>query len=232
MSRRAAEAGFEEFLEDTLEAIHREFSVSRALAGSGVGPGGVVVERLLNHTPALERRIVEPELARYREALLSQFQVLLDWVESDDPLSAYADELLERDSLVAALDPDVTDAERERVADAVLESLRVLGEGIAPIVERPEDDFWTAAEAAFDRERALALVGEAFPFTGPLRGNEDLFAFRVRIDPSEILGPFALALPDVRVEYTDEAIRAMIEGERQVVEQLQAAVRERFDATG
>lgn len=230
MSRRAAEAGFEAFLDDTLEAIHGEFSVSRALQGKGFGAGGAVVDRLLAHGGALERHIVRPELAKFRKQLLAQFEVLLDYVESDEPLAAFEDALLEHDIFVAALEPSVTEGERERVTEAVLASLQRLADGIEPIVRRPEDEFWAAAEAAFDRTTALELVEEAFPFTGPIRGREELFAFEARIDPSDILGPFALTLPTFTVDYTDEAVRAMTRGERRVIDELKDEVETRFDA--
>lgn len=230
MSRRAAEAGFESFLDDTLDAIHAEFSVARALEGTGFGAGGAVVDRLLGHAGALERRIVEPELARFRERLVAQFQVLLDYVEGDDPLAAHEADLLEHDIFVAALDPEVTGRERELVVDDVLASLQRLADGIEPIVDRPEDEFWAAAEAAFDRAEALDLVERAFPFTGPVRGREDLFAFETRVDPSEILGPFALAIPSFTVDYTDEAVRAMTTAEPRVIDALKREIETRFDA--
>lgn len=229
MSRRAAEAGFEEFLDETLEAIDEEFSVARTLGGGQVDSGGVAVDRLLEHSEKLQRHVVEPELASYRERLLAQFQVLLDYVESDDPLAAYEDALLEHDIFVDALDPAASERERERVIDDVLASLERLADGIAPIVERPEDDFWAAAEAAYDRANAVDLVEEAFPFTGPLRTREELFAFEVTIDPSEILGTLALALPSFTVDYTDEAARAMTEGERRVIEDTKRKIEARFD---
>lgn len=231
MSRRAAEAGFESFLDDTLEAIHGEFSVARALEGKGFGRGGALVDRLLEHTGALEEHIVEPELATYRKQLIAQFEVLLDYVEGDEPLSAYEDRLLAHDIFVGALEPDVTERERELVIEDVLASLQRLADGIEPIVDRPEDDFWTAAEAAFDRREALELVEEAFPFTGPLRGREDLFAFETRVDPSDILGAFAMALPTFTVDYSDEAARSMAAGERRVIDDLQREIETRFDGS-
>lgn len=230
MSRRAAEAGFESFLDDTLDAIHDEFSVTRALEGKGFGRGGTVVDRLLQDTGALEEHIVEPELASYREQLNAQFEVLLDYVEADAPLSAYEDELLAHDIFVDALAPGVSERERELVVEDALASLQRLADGIAPVVDRPEDDFWTAAEAAFDREEALELVEEAFPFTGPLRGREELFAFETRVDPSDVLGAFALALPTLTVDYTAEAARSMAAGERRVIDDLKREIETRFDA--
>lgn len=232
MSRRAAEAGFEEFLDATLDAIHEEFSIARTLRGSGTGRGGLAVDRLLKNAGALDRHVVEPELASYRERLLAQFRVLLEYVEGEEPLAAFADDLLAHDVFVGALRPDVDAEEREQVTDDVLASLQRLADGLEPVVRRPEDEFWAAAEAAFDRSTAIDLVEEAFPFTGPLRGRETLFAFEAHIDPSEILGPLALALPSFTVDYTDEAVRAMTTGERRVVDDLRREVERRFDDPG
>jgi hypothetical protein len=230
MSRRAAEAGFERFLDPTMTAIRREFSVERALRGTGLGPGGRVVDRLRAHDDALERRFVAPEFDAYRERSLEQFRVLLDCVESDESIEAFEDELLAHDSYVEALDPTVTPRQRAAVVDEVLSRLRRLGAGIEPIVRRPEDDFWSATDAAFDREEATTFVEEAFPFTGPLRAHRDLFAFEIDVDPSEVIGgPFALPLPSVTIDYTGEAVRAMTRAERRVVHELKGEVRSRVE---
>lgn len=230
MSRRAAAAGFQQFLDPTVTAIRQEFSVGRALRGTGLGPGGHVLDRLRSNTDALERRIVEPEFDAYRERSFVQFQVLLDYVESDAHIGAFEDKLLAQDSYVEALDPTVTAEQRAAVTDAVLARLERLGAGVEPIVRRPEDEFWAAAEAAFDRDDALVLVEEALPFTGPLRDHRNLFAFEVQFDPNAMLG--GLFLPDVpsmTVDYTDEAIRAMTRAERQVIRELTGEIRQRFE---
>lgn len=230
MSRRAAEEGFERFLESTVTAIRREFSVERALRGTRLGPGGRLVDRVRTRSDALERRLVGPEFDAYRERSLEQFRLLLDWVESDEPFEAFEEELLARDSYVEALDSTATPRERAAVAEEILDRLRRLGTGIEPIVRRPEDRFWPAAAAAFTRAEATALVEEAFPFTGPLRAHRDLFAFEVTLDPSEVVGgPFASTLPSVTVDYTDEAIHAMTRAEQQVIHELTDAVRSRVD---
>lgn len=229
MSRRAAEEGFERFLDPTVTAIRREFSVERALRGTGLGAGGRVVDRLRAHGDALERRLVAPEFDAYRERSLEQFRVLLDYVESDEPIAAFEDELLAHDSYVDALDPTVTPRQRTAVTEDVIERLRRLGAGIEPIVRRPEDRFWPAMEAAFARSEAMTLVEEAFPFTGPLRAHRDLLVFEVEIRPDEVIGgPFARTLPSVTIDYTEEAVRAMTRAERQVVHELKGEVRSRI----
>ncbi len=230
MSRRAAEAGVERFVDETVTAVREEFSVERALRGTGLGAGGFLLDRLRENAPALERRVVEPEVADYRERSLEQLRILLDAVERGEPVDAVADELLAVDGYIDALGPTVTPDQRATVADDVLDRLERLGEGIAPIVERPEDEFWAAAEAALDRDAAGRLVEEGFPFTGPLRSHRGLFVFEVRLDPNEVVdGPFLPQLPTARIEYTDEAIRAMSRAERRIVADLRRELRTRFD---
>lgn len=230
MSRRAAEAGFERFLEPTVAAIRQEFSVERALRGTGLGLGGRVVDRLRTNNDALERRVIDPEFDAYRERSLEQFRVLLDYVESDEPFERFEAELLAQDNYVEALDSSVTQRAQTAVTDDILARLRRLGTGVEPIVRRPEDEFWPAAEAAFDRAEATTLVEEAFAFTEPLRTHRRQFAFEVRIDPKAVIdSPFVSALPSATVDYTDEAVRAMTRAERQVIHELKREIHARFE---
>lgn len=49
----------------------------------------MVVDRLRRNAETMERRVVEPELATYRERALAQFDVVLEYVESDAPFEAF-----------------------------------------------------------------------------------------------------------------------------------------------
>jgi hypothetical protein len=230
MTREAARSGFEAFLGDAVAATREEFSVERALRGTGLGPGGAVVDGLRKNADALERRVVEPELAAYREDALRQFDAVLDYAAGDEPIEAFADELVARDGFYEALADGVSEQTRAAVEDAVVARGRRLGDAVEPIVERPESDFWSATTAAFDRAEAVDLVENAFPFTGVLREFPEAFVFEVRIDPGSVLGgPFAGALPTASVEYTDEAKRAMRRAERRVIEETKREVAVQFD---
>jgi hypothetical protein len=230
MTRQAARSGFETFLDDAVRATREEFSVARALRGTGLGPGGAVVDRLRDNAEALERRIVEPELDAYRTDALGQFDAVLDYAAGDDPIEAYAEDLIARDGFHGALADGVAARTTAAVEDAIVARGRRLGDAVEPIVERPEDAFWPAAIAAFDRSEAVDLVENAFPFTGVLREFPEAFAFTVRLDPGSVLGgPFAGALPAASVHYTDEAKRAMRRAERRVIEETKREVAARFD---
>lgn len=230
MTRHAAKSGFETFLGAAVEATREEFSVGRALRGTGFGLGGSVVDRLRGDVAALERRVVEPELDAYRADAMRQFDVVLDYAAGGESIDAYAAELLARDGYYEALDDGVSDRTATAVRDAIIERNRRLGDAVRPIVDRPETEFWTATTAALSEDEAVELVEDAFPFTGVLREYPDAFTFEVRIDPGTVLGgPLAGALPDVSVEYTDEARRAMRRAERRVIEETKRELAARFD---
>jgi hypothetical protein len=229
MTRDAASAGFEQFLGDAVDATREEFSVERALRGTGLGPGGRLVDGLRSRAEALEKRVVEPELATYRDRSLAQFEVVLDAVEAGEDIDAVADDVLAADSYVEALEPEAPQARRDSLTDAVLARNRRLAGAVEPVVARPEDEFWPAVEAALDREQALALVEEAFPFTEALRDHRDVLTFETRIDPGEVVGgTLGRRLPSVGVEYTDEAVRAMTRAERRVIHEARREVDRRF----
>lgn len=229
MTREAALAGFEQFVADAVDATRQEFRVGRALRGTGLGVGGTVVDRLRENADALERRVVEPELRTYRERSVDQFEVVLDYVESDDPIDAFEPALLEADSYLDSLDPDTPASTRQTVEAAVVERLERLGDGVEPILDHPAEDFWPAVTGAYDRDDAHGLVEETFPFTDPLRQHRHAFAFTVDIDPADVLGGVLSAgLPSVSIDYTDEALRAMHRAERRVVDDTKAVIDERF----
>lgn len=221
--------GFERFVTDAVDATRREFRVGRALRGTGLGLGGSVVDRLRRNADTLEKRVVEPELRTYRQQSIEQFDVVLDYVEGEDPIEAYRSRLIAADGYLDSIDPAAPETTREAVADEVVARLERLGDAVEPIAAHPADEFWVPVREQFDRESATALVEEAFPFTGPLRRHRDAFAFTVEIDPGDVLGGLARGLPSVSIEYTDEAIRAMRRAERRVVRETKSEVADRFD---
>lgn len=230
MTRAAAEAGIEQFVDRTIDATREAFRVERALRGTGLGPAGRAVDLLRRNAEGLERRVIEPELRTYRQRALDQFAVVLEYAESDDPIDAYTDDLLAHDSYVETLRDDVDEATRSAVIESILDRNRRLGDGIAPLLERPEDEFWPAVTAAFDREEAIELVEDGFPFTGPLREHRQAFAMTARIDPGDVVGgPIGAGLPTVEIEYTDEALRSMRRAERTVVHEIKGELRDALE---
>jgi hypothetical protein len=235
VTREAAREGFEAFIGDAVETTYREFNVVAALQGAET-PGSRTIDRLLKRSDALDRRVVRPELNDFRSDVLDQFEVLLEYVASGEPIDAYREELLARDRYARSMRRDLPAGRRERLEDVLVARQRRLGDAIEPIVESPRDDYWDALLATFDREGALALVEENFEFTGALREDRDAFVLETRIDPGDVLpGVGSLlggAMPAITVEYTDEAVGAMRTAERQVIAETRAEIKERFEAAG
>lgn len=218
VTRRAARDGFERFVGEAITLTAEEFSVARALRGTR-GPGGTVLDRLLKRSDLLWSQVVRPELDAYRDRTLAQFDVVLDYAESDAGIDAYRSDLLAADSYAEALRGDIPGERRERIRDRLVDRHRRLGDAVAPLVAAPEDEFWAALQSAYDRETASELVAQHFAFTGPLREHRDAFEMATAFDPADVLGGglFPGGLPTLEVEYTDEAIRAMRRAEEAVI---------------
>lgn len=233
MTRAAAREGFETFIRDAVETTYREFNVVAALQGTR-GPGSDVVDRLLKQSAALDRHVVRPELRAFRRDVIDQFEILLEYVASEEPIEGYREELLAADRYAQSIRTTVPPERRERLRDRLLSRQRKLGDAIEPIVASPRDSYWRALVESFDRAAALSLIETHFEFTGPLRDHRDAFVLRTRVDPGDVLSGAASllggAMPAVTVEYTDEAVRAMRHAEREVIAETSAEVEERFDA--
>lgn len=233
MTRRAVESGFERFVDEAITATAEEFSVSRALRRGTRGPGRGVVDRLLTDSDALRRRVVQPELDGYRRRTIDQFDLLLDWVESDDDLERYRAELLDADAFAAAIRDSVSTDRQQELEDVLLGRLERLGRAVEPVVAAPETEFWPAVRATLTAEQARELVADHFAFTWPVREHRDAFELSTRFEASEVLGGLGGllggGLPTVEVAYTDEAIRAMRRAERQVIAEANREIDRRFE---
>lgn len=232
MTREAAHSGFERFVKQAVTYTAEQFSVSRALRQGVRGPGSRVVDRLLKNSDTLWDRVVQPELDAYRDRILRQFEVVLDYAESSDGIDAYRDRLLAVDSYANALRADVSDGRRATIHDRLVDRQRRLGDAVEPLVAAPADDFWAATESVFDRAEATELVEDHFAFTGPLVDDRNAYRLSTQFDPADILGGasrlLAGRLPTVEVEYTDEALRSMRRAEQQVIDETKTEIARRY----
>lgn len=224
-------AGFERFVGDAIEETATEFSVSRALRQGIRGPGGKTVDSLLKNSDLLRDRVVQPELDSYREQTVTQFDVLLDWVETDANIEGYRREILDAGSFVDSIRDDLSAQRRRQVEDSLLAHHEALGEAVEPLVNTPEDEFWAAAEAVLATDEARRLIEEHFAFTGPVREHRGAFEMVTAIDPSALLGGLGglLAPGSIDIEYTDEAIRSMRRAERTVIAEANRELDCRFE---
>lgn len=232
MTRAAVREGFEQFVEDAIEVTAEQFRVTRALRRGVRGPGSRVIDRLLKNSEAVRRRVVEPELTAYRRRTIDQFDVILDYAESDAGIEAFRESILERDAFAESIREDISPKRRQAVLDRLLERHRKLGDATVPLIDSPEDDFWDAVRATLDPETAQRLVERRFVFVAPIEEYTDTIAMTAAIDPGDILGGIGGllggGLPTFDVEYTDEALRAMRQAEQAVIADAKREIDRRF----
>ncbi|MDS0261560.1 hypothetical protein NDI56_19345 [Haloarcula sp. S1CR25-12] len=229
MTRDAVEQGFERYLADLVDETYHAFDVAAVLRGSRSGRSRAVSKLLKNSRP-LERHVVRPKLREYQRTILRQFDPVLDYAaDADASFEAYADEVLARDLYWDSLRQEVRGERREAIRERLLARQHAFGDALAPLVAADSDDFFEAVVAAYDREPALAMVEEHFVFSTPLREERDAFAFELEIDPGDVLGVLARALPTLEVEFTDEALRSMRRAEKQVLPQAKSDIERAYE---
>ncbi len=234
MTRQAVEAGFERFVTDAIAATAGSFRVTAALQGTTTtGPAGLI-DRLIQDSETIQQRVVEPTLAEYRSAVLSQFSVILDATESSDPFDAVRSDILARDAYAAALRADLPASRRKTIEQQLLDRAAGLGRAVEPLLATPEDEFWPALRAAYTQADAEAVVERWFRFTGPIREHPDAFVFSTQLDPAELLGGIGGllggGLPTITLDFTEEAIRAMKRGEETVVQETTRELQRHYGA--
>jgi hypothetical protein len=229
VTRRAVEREFERYLSQFVDETYAAFDVAAVLRGSS-GGGSRVASKLLNNSRPLERHVIRPKLQSYQQQILDQLEPVLDYAEATDaPFETYADDVLARDIYWNGLRDTVRGDRRDRIRERLLARQRSFGDDLAPLVAADSDDFWTAVTKSYDRETAMEIIEDHLEFTVPLREERDAFAFELTIDPGEVLGGLARALPTLDVEFTDEALRSMRQAEQQVIPAAKADVEEAYE---
>jgi len=229
MTRDAVEQGFERYLSDLVDETYEAFDVAAVLRGSRSGSSRAVSKLLKNSRP-LERHVVRPKLREYQRTILRQFDPVLDYAaDQESDFEAYADEVLARDLYWETLRRDVRGQRREEIKERLLTRQRAFGDALAPLVAADSDDFFDAVVAAYDREAALSMVEDHFVFTTPLQEERDAFAFELAIDPGDVLGGLARALPSLEVDFTDEALRSMRRAEKRVIPQAKTDIEQAYE---
>ena len=228
VTRSAVRDGFERYVNGLASITSDEFQVSRALGSAG-GTRGKVIDRLLSNSDLVDRKVVQPELKEYRDAILHQFETVLDYAESDAAFDAFADEIIARDLYWDALRADLSPDRREQLRAALLARQRTMGDAIAPLVAADADSLWAAAAMAYDWSGTADLIDAHFAFTDPLHAQPEAYELTIRIDPGDLLGGLARALPSITVDYTDEAMRAMTHAQRRVIDRAKQDARRRFE---
>ena len=229
MTRDAVVQGYERFVSDAIERTVEEFSLARAVQSGVEAPGSGVVDKLLKNSGRIRRTVVEPELETYRDRAFEQFDVLLEYVESDEDIEAYREDLVAVGAFESELRDDLPETRREEVLGFMMGRYERFGEALVPLLDTPETEFWDAAAATLTADEARKLVEEHFRYTKPLREYPDAFQLVASINGTDVFGPFGLLAGSIRVVYTEEAIRATAVAEDAVIQSAKRDIDERFD---
>jgi hypothetical protein len=229
VTREAVVEGYERFLGDAVEQTVEAFSLTRAVQNGVETPGSGLVDKLLKNSERVQQTVVQPELEAFRDRAFEQFDVLLDYAESDEGIEAYRDPLTSVGAFETELRDDLSPERREEVLDFMVGRYERFGDALVPLLESDETEFWPAAVAALTADQANELVEEHFRYTKPLREYPDAFRLVATVDASDVIGPFGLLAGSLTVVYTDEAVRATAAAEDAVIREAKGEIDSRFD---
>jgi hypothetical protein len=229
VTREAVVEGYERFLGDAVEQTVEAFSLTRAVQNGVETPGGGLVDKLLKNSERVQQTVVQPELEAFRDRAFEQFDVLLDYAESDEGIEAYREPLTSVGAFETELRDDLSPERREEVLDFMVGRYERFGDALVPLLESDETEFWPAAVAALTADQAHELVEEHFRYTKPLREYPDAFRLVATVDASDVIGPFGLLAGSLTVVYTDEAVRATAAAEDAVIREVKGEIDSRFD---
>lgn len=229
MTREAVVEGYERFLGDAVEQTVEAFSLTRAVQNGVETPGSGLVDKLLKNSERVQQTVVQPELEAFRDRAFEQFDVLLDYAESDEGIEAYREPLTSVGAFETELRDDLSPERREEVLDFMVGRYERFGDALVPLLESDETEFWPAAVAALTADQAHELVEEHFRYTKPLREYPDAFRLVATVDASDVIGPFGLLAGSLTVVYTDEAVRATAAAEDAVIREVKGEIDSRFD---
>ncbi len=229
MTREAVVEGYERFLGDAVEQTVEAFSLTRAVQNGVETPGSGLVDKLLKNSERVQQTVVQPELEALRDRAFEQFDVLLDYAESDEGIEAYREPLTSVGAFETELRDDLSPERREEVLDFMVGRYERFGDALVPLLESDETEFWPAAVAALTADQAHELVEEHFRYTKPLREYPDAFRLVATVDASDVIGPFGLLAGSLTVVYTDEAVRATAAAEDAVIREVKGEIDSRFD---
>jgi hypothetical protein len=223
------EDGFERYLSDLVDETYAAFDVAAVLRGSR-GGGSKAASKLLKNSRPLERHVVRPKLREYQREIMAQFEPVLDYAaDSDATFEEYGDDVLARDIYWNSLANGVRGERRETIRETLLARQRTFGDDIAPLIDAESDEFWTAVAEVYDYKKTIDIVERHFEYNTPLQKHRDAFVFELEIDPGEVLGGLARALPSLEVEFTDEALRSMRRAEQRVIPDAKSDVEQVFE---
>jgi hypothetical protein len=229
VTREAVVEGYERFLGDAVEQTVEAFSLTRAVQNGVETPGGGLVDKLLKNSERVQQTVVQPELEAFRDRAFEQFDVLLDYAESDEGIEAYREPLTSVGAFETELRDDLSPERREEVLDFMVGRYERFGDALVPLLESDETEFWPAAVAALTADQAHELVEEHFRYTKPLREYPDAFRLVATVDASDVIGPFGLLAGSLTVVYTDEAVRATAAAEDAIIREVKGEIDSRFD---
>lgn len=212
MGKEAVKQQFHVFTDRIIEGALEEFEPLRVVDMNRL-PGNSAVKTAL--TP-----VIRSELDDFRRQIEAQFDVVMAYAEAElnggASRSEFGGPFLRNDLFLENYEASGREDELKR---ELLERLEMMGSDMAPLIAADADDFWAAAQTAYDADEASDMMMKHFAYTDTFRDYQEGLEFTVSVGTRPL---------DAEVEYTDEAVRVLEASEAALRRDIRETVAERW----
>ena len=203
----------------TEEAVRRQFEVfidrMDGYVAEEVNPLNTLDSRVRIRLPkgavnAALRPFVRREVDSVGSSFERKFDIVVDCA-AGDAVEERSDEFLSADAFYANADASV----RDELGRELVESLRTMSTNIRPLVESEHDVFWEAVVEAYDEDGAKKAIRDSFDYSEMARRYADNVNLTVTV---------RAGLLSKKIEYTDEAVRALTAAEKRLRRDVTAEI--------
>lgn len=222
MTRAAIEEQFDVFFDEMIAFAKEEMSPTRTMSGVSIPVGDDIIKDVMGDQIGESMEEVQRDMERQRDVVLDYAEDLASGAEPGTVRSQYEDRFLQTNPVYKHHRPG---PRRERLQEELLDHLDGVAADLAPIVDAEEEDFWDALTATVPSyEEASSLINEHFSQAETFRAYQRGINMEeeVRVGGS-LLGK------TVEVDYTDEAIRVIEEGEAYLRSEIDDQLRDAYD---
>lgn len=224
MTRAAVEEQFDRFFDEMVDFAKDEMSPTRSMGGVSIPVGDDIIKDVMGDQIAESMEEVQRDMEHQRDVVLSYAEDLADGADPGTARAQYEDRFLRTNPVYKHHEPG---QRREDLEEELLHHLDEVAADLAPIVDAPQDNFWEAMTATVpEYEEARMLLNKHFSQAETFRD----YRRGINMEEEVRVGGSVFGTT-VEVDYTDEAIRVIDEGEAYLRSEIEDQLRDAYDDT-
>lgn len=222
MSREAVETEFDLFFDEMIDFAKQEMSPTRTMSGITVPVADSTIKEVMGDQIEESMEEVQEDMEQQRDIVLNYAEDIAEGADSDTTRHQYEETFLQTNPVYK----NYEGPREEELRTELLGHLDEVAEDLAPVIDAPEDDFWDAMTATVPTyEEARDLLNKHFSQAETFREYQSGIDMEDEVEVGK-----SIFTKTFTVDYTDEAIRVIEEGEAHLRSDIDDRLQDAYDA--